>query len=247
MPVDRRGFLWAIAGAVAPLALAAALLPFRNRLDNANIALLLVVAIVAVATSGRRLPAAAAALSAAAAFDLFFTHPFVSMRISSSNDLETELSLLAVGLAVGELAARGRRYQAKAAKRTEELERFHGLAGQVALDPTSDFVVMTVAVQLAQQLQLADCRFEVEYKDERAVPRVERDGTISWGVNRWDTLELGLPPWGVELPVWGHGRQLGRFILVPASAAPVQPDALVSAVTLSDQAGAALAAGMTAV
>jgi hypothetical protein len=144
------------------------------------------------------------------------------------------------------LAARGRRFQQTAATRSKEIERFQGLAGQVALDPTSDFVVMTVAVQLAQQLDLADCRFELEYKDERAVPRIERDGTIMWGVNRWHVDEFGLPPWGVELPVWGHGRQIGRFVLVPNSANPVDPAALVSAVALADHAGAALAAGMTA-
>jgi len=44
--------------------------------------------------------------------------------------------------AVGELAARGRRYQAKAVSRTEELHRLHGIASQVVLDDTSDFVVM---------------------------------------------------------------------------------------------------------
>jgi K+-sensing histidine kinase KdpD len=225
--------------------MAAALVPFRNTLDNANLALLLVVAIVATATSGRRAAAAAAALSAAASFDLFFTHPYVSMRISSRNDLETEIALLVVGLAVGELAARGRRYQATAVSRSRELERFHGLAGQVALEGTPDFVVMNVAVQLAQQLGLADCRFEREYHDERAVPKIERDGHISWGVNAWDTMQWGLPPWGVELPVWGHGQQLGRFVLLPQGADPVPPEALISAVTLADQAGAALAAGMT--
>lgn len=253
MAVDRRvggahkhsGLLYVVGGALLPIAVSAALLPFRHRFDNANLALLLVVAIVAVATTGRRSAAAAAALSAAASFDLFFTHPFVSLRISSSNDLETELCLLLVGLAVGELAARGRRFQATAKSRSEELERFQGIAGQVALDPTADFVVMTVAVQLAQQLDLADCRFELEYKDERPVPRVERDGSISWGVNKWHIDEFGLPPWGVELPVWGHGRQIGRFILMPKSADPVDPAALVSAVALADHAGAALAAGMT--
>jgi K+-sensing histidine kinase KdpD len=246
MSVERRRFLYAVGGALLPVALAAAVVPFRSRFDNANIALLLTVAIVVAALSGRRTVAAAAALSAAASFDMFFTHPYVSLRISSSNDLETELFLLVVGLAVGELAARGRRYQATAASRSRELERFHGLAGQVALDPTSDFVVMTVAVQLAQQLDLADCRFEIEYTDERIPPRVDRDGTVSWGVNRWDTTLHGLPPWGVELPVWGHGRQLARFFLIPGSATPVDAETLVGAVALADQAGAALAAGMTA-
>src|SRR3954447_5174117 len=237
-----RGVAWVAAGAAAPLAIATALLPLRHRLDNANIALVLVVGIVAVAVSGRRSAAAAAALSAAVCFDLFYTHPFVSLRISSSNDLETELSLLLVGLAVGELAARGRRFQAKADSRTQELQRLHGIAGQVVLDDTADFVIMNVALQLAQQLGLADCRFELDYHDERIVPHVDRSGIVWWGANHWDTRRWGLPPWGVELPVWGHGRQLGRFFLVPQDARPVEPDVLVSAVALADQAGAALAA-----
>lgn len=239
----RNGIAWVGVGAVTPLAVALTLLPLRHRLDNANIALLLVVSIVAVAISGRRAAAAAAALSAAASFDLFYTHPYVSLRISSSNDLETELFLLLVGLAVGELAARGRRYQRKAVLRTQELQRMHDIAGQVVLDDTADFVVMNVAMQLAQQLELADCRLELEYKDERVVPHVDRSGTVWWGANQWDTKRWGLPPWGVELPVWGHGRQLGRFYLVPQDARPVDAESLVSAVALADQAGAALAAG----
>jgi len=113
------------------------------------------------------------------------------------------------------------------------------------LEDNADFVVMNVALQLAQQLGLADCRFELEYKDERAVPHVDRSGIVRWGANEWDTHRWGLPPWGVELPVWGHGRQLGRFLLVPQDARPVDIDALVSAVALADQAGAALAAETT--
>src|SRR3954468_18685989 len=238
-----RGVAWVAVGAATSVALSVALLPLRHRLDNANVALLLVVSIVAVAISGRRSAAAAAALSAALCFHLFYTHPFVSLRISSSNDLETELSLLVVGLAVGELAARGRRFQAKADSRTQELQRLHGIAGQVVLDDTADFVIMNVALQLAQQLGLADCRLELEYKDERVPPCVDRNGQVWWGPNAWDTHRWGLPPWGVELPVWGHGRQLGRFVLVPHDARPVEIEALVSAVALADQAGAALAAG----
>jgi hypothetical protein len=244
MPVSARrvGLAWVAVGITLPVATAVALLPLRHRLDNANIALLLVVSIVAAATSGRRLAAAAAALSAAACFDLFYTHPFVSLRIASSNDLETELFLLLVGLAVGEIAARGRRYQKKAASRSVELQRLHDIAGQVVLDDTADFVVMNVALQLAQLLGLADCRFELEYHDDRVPPCVDRSGQVWWGPNGWDTHRWGLPPWGVELPVWGHGRQIGRYFLVPHDARPIEVESLASAVALADQAGAALAA-----
>jgi hypothetical protein len=228
-----------------PLVVSVALPPVRHRLDNTTIALLLVVSIVAVAICGRRSAAFAAALSAAIAFDLFYTHPYVSPRINSSHDLETDLALLLVGLAVGELAARGRRYRTKAESRSHELQRLHDIAGQVVLDSTADFVVMNVAMQLAQQLDLADCRLELEWHDERIPPHVDRSGVVWWGPNAWDTHRWGLPPWGVELPVWGHGRQIGRFILVPHDARPVEADALVSAVALADQAGAALAASST--
>ncbi len=119
----------------------------------------------------------------------------------------------------------------------------HDIAGQVVLDDTADFVVMNVAMQLAQQLQLADCRLELVYRDDRVVPHVDRSGEVWWGPNQWDTKRWGLPPWGVELPVWGHGRQLGRFYLMPQDARPVDAESLVSAVALADQAGAALAAG----
>lgn len=233
---------WVAVAIVVPFAVSVLLLPLRHRLDNTTMALLLVVSIVAVATCGRRLPAAVAALSAAAAFDLFYTHPYVSLRINSSNDFETGLALLLVGLAVGELAARGRRYRAKADARSEELQRLHDIAGQVVLENTSDFVVMNVAMQLAQQLDLADCRLELEYHDERIPPHVDRSGIVWWGPNVWDTHRWGLPPWGVELPVWGHGRQIGRFFLVPHDARPVEAEALSNAVALADQAGAALAA-----
>lgn len=244
--VDRRwtNVAWVVGGAVVPFAVSAALLPLRHTVDNANMALLLVVAIVAVAISGRRSAAAAAALSAAASFDLFHTHPYVSLRITSSNDLQTELSLLVVGLAVGELAAHGRRYQAKAVSHMQELKQLHRIAGQVVLDETADFVIMNVAVQLVSQLQLADCRLELEYHDERVVPNVDRSGSVWWGANQWDTQRWGLPPWGVALPVWGHGRQLGRYLLVPQDGRPVDTEALESAVALADQAGAALAASV---
>jgi len=70
------------AGVLVPLAVAAVLLPLRSGWSNTNVALLLVVAVVAVAAIGNRLAGALAAVSAAAWFDFFFTVPYYRFTIA---------------------------------------------------------------------------------------------------------------------------------------------------------------------
>ena len=108
---DRLAYLAAVVG---PTALGAALYPARGHIAVANLALVFVVAIVAVASMGRRGAAVLTALMSAISFDYFCTSPYLSLRITRSADLTTELLLLVVGLAVGELAARGRRARRQA-------------------------------------------------------------------------------------------------------------------------------------
>jgi K+-sensing histidine kinase KdpD len=55
-----------LAGLLVPLAVAAILLPWRGHWSNTNVALLLVVAVVAVAVLGSRIAGALAAVSALA-------------------------------------------------------------------------------------------------------------------------------------------------------------------------------------
>jgi hypothetical protein len=96
----------AIAAAVmGPLALAALLLPWRGSWSNANVALLLVVVVVAIACLGNRFAGALAAISAAVWFDFFFTVPYDRLTISRSADLTTFVLLLAVGVAVSQMAS----------------------------------------------------------------------------------------------------------------------------------------------
>ena len=77
---------WAIAAAVVvPLAVAAILIPWRGSWPNTNVALLLVVAVVAVAALGNRIAGALAAVSAAAWFDFFFTQPYERFTIGHSS------------------------------------------------------------------------------------------------------------------------------------------------------------------
>ena len=73
------------AAVVVPLALAAILLPWRGSWPNTNVALLLVVAVVAVAAAGSRIAGALAAVSAAAWFDFFYTLPYERFTIRHSS------------------------------------------------------------------------------------------------------------------------------------------------------------------
>lgn len=75
-------------------------------------ALLLVVTVVAVAAAGNRMAGALAAVSAAAWFDFFFTQPYERLTIRHSSDVTTFVLLLAVGMAVSQLAAWARRLKA---------------------------------------------------------------------------------------------------------------------------------------
>jgi hypothetical protein len=238
----RRG-PWLVAFAVAlPLGFGAALLPFHDRLEGTNAALLLVVAVVVVASFGRRSAAALAALSAAAAFNLFHTAPRYSLRIESSDDLQTTVLLLIVGIAVGELALRTRRAQASALQGRRDLASLHGLGRLVADGEDADYVLMATAAELTDLLSLVDCRFEVDHVDEEPLPLVDRDGIIRWGPTIWETERWGLPGPGAAIAVWARGRRRGRFVLIGRVGVPLLSAQLAQAVGLVDQAGAALAA-----
>src|ERR1700740_708124 len=102
---DQAAFVAALA---APLAVAAILLPWRSSWSNTNVALLLVVVVVAVSAIGNRVAGALAALGAAVWFDFFFTVPYERFSISRSADVTTFILLLVVGVAVSQLAARAR-------------------------------------------------------------------------------------------------------------------------------------------
>lgn len=239
-PYVMRGPVSLIVAALIPLALSAVLLPLRGHLVNTNVALLLVVAVVAVAALGHRLAGAVAALSAAAWFDFFFTRPYEHFTIRNSADITTAVLLLAVGLAVSQLAARGRRFEVVAITDAGYLARIHDatvLANSANSTPSA--VIDHTRTQLTDLLHLRGCRFEYgSLLGHR--PRLERDGSLLAGHRRWAVEALGMPASEVELRVFA-GRYIGRFLLDPVPGSTPSRQALLVAVTLADQAGAALA------
>ncbi len=228
------------AAVLAPVAVAAALTPLRSRLDSADNALILVVVIVAVASTGRRMAAAVAALVSGLSFDFFLTRPYNSFRITRHQDLITELLLLVVGLAVGELAARGRRHRTAAGEGRHQLTLLHSVTELAATGQDPDVVVASASHELQDLLQLRDCRFSW-HDPKGATARVTPGGDLVVGDETWSTEDLGLPTRTVDLPVRSGGWLLGHFLLTPTPGVPVSHERLLVAVTIADQVGAALA------
>src|SRR5581483_11209290 len=116
-------WLPAVGALAVPPAVAAAMVPVRGHTDPTNLALVMVVAVVAVAVPGRRGAAALAGLGAGLWFDFFLTHPYYSFAISHHNEAETPGLLLVVRVVVGDLTARGRRAREHAVTATDDIAR----------------------------------------------------------------------------------------------------------------------------
>ena len=229
-----------VAAVLAPIAVAAVLIPWRTQLDSGDTALFMVVVIVAVASTGRRLAALVSALVSALFFDFFLTRPYQSFRITNHADLITEILLLVVGLAVGELAARGRRHRDAAWQGRHQMALLHSVTELAASGKDPQVVVAVATGQLIELLFLRDCRFSAHSTD-RTMARVTPEGNVAVGQDLWSTGDLGLPR-NVDLPVRSGGWLLGHFVLTPTPGKPVPPDRLLVAVAIADQVGVALAA-----
>ena len=229
--------LLAAVAVLAPVAVALALTPWRDRLASADDALILVVAIVAVATSGRRWAAALCALSAALCFDFFLTRPYLSLRITRSSDLVTEVLLLVVGLLVGDLAARGRHHRSTARHGRDQIAALHAVTELAAVGTEPADVAREAGRALRRLLHLRSCTFATG--DSGLAARLQPDGVVRMGAVAWDTEDLGLPHRGVDLPVRAGGEVVGHFLLAPDPGVRLPRDVLLVAVAIADQVGAA--------
>jgi hypothetical protein len=233
------------AAVVVPLALAAVLLPWRGSWPNTNVALLLVVAVVAVAAAGSRIAGALAAVSAAVWFDFFFTQPYERFTIRHSSDVTTFVLLLVVGVAVSQLAAWARHLKAVTVADAGYLARISESAALSKSAASPDAVVEHVRKQLIGLLDLRECRFEYGMLLGRP-PRLEPDGTVLTRYGHWPAADFGLPEQEIELRAFGNGQYYGRFMMTPRPGSRPPLHARLVAVTLAELAGYALGAAAPA-
>jgi hypothetical protein len=229
---------------MAPIGVAALLVGVRSHIQNANVALILVVVVVAAAAIGGRVAGATSAVIAAVSFDFFHTQPYLRLAIDSADDIETTLLLLAVGLLVGHIAAGAMRAHASAAESSLDIRRIHRVAERAARGEEAAAVLKSAQDELIELLGLQSCRFEAQPIGYH-LPRLERNGELDVRVWRFCDDGFELPPEGVDLPVYGRGQQLGRFVLEPTPGTGVTLEQRVVAVAIADQAGAAVAAPWT--
>jgi hypothetical protein len=230
----------AIAG-MGPIAVAGALVPIRDHIDTANIALVFVVVVVLAAASGGRWVGVTAAAVSALSFDFFLPRPYHSLTIEQGDDIVTTLLLGLVGLIVGEIVVWAYGSRRAAARGRDEIDRLHRVAEQLASDAGVDVIRITVQNELSTMLSLRDCFFEKPPFGD-PLPRMERNGSIRVPRHRFVRGGFALPAGGIEIPVLGRGRQLGRLVLTPDPDVGVSIEERVVAIALSDQLGAALAA-----
>jgi hypothetical protein len=223
-----------------PLAVAVALVPIRAHMLASNVALVLVVVVVLAAVAGGRAGGALCALASAAAFDALFTRPYGSFVIHSRDDVETTVLLLAVGLAVGDLVVRTYRSRLHAVQKQLEVERMQRLAELAAGGEPPGRLIQAVRTELTQLLDLDACWFE-------RPPFVATLPVLAHGRVRIDCDDgPAVAPRRLELPVWGDGRQLGRFVLdlrYETVGMLIPSDDRATAIALADRLGSLLVTG----
>lgn len=236
-PIDGMGGA-AVGGLVAFLA-ALALVPLRDVIDNANVALCLVVVVVLCGFFGGRWAATGAAVGAAVCFDFFHTEPYLELRIKSSDDVVTTVLLLVIAVLVGQLTAVARRRRAEARLGHDELERVWRVAELAARGVDDEDVRSAVRVELIGLLGLSDCTFRTGPLP--GVPALSRTGSLEGVQLRYRNGGFELPAEGVALPVQVGDRTFGHLVCTPRPGIGTTREERHVAMVLADQLALAMA------
>lgn len=206
-----------IGGPVLAAVVAAVTIPFRSGLGIANIALALGVVVVAIGATGGRLPAIATSVTAALAFNVWHTRPYLSLKIERRDDIISTVMLLVLGVVSGLATERGWRHRDRTLLRVDQLDHIHRIAELAVVADDATAVWPTVRDTLCRELHLGSCWFEPDGPQVQSFPELAHNGTIEV-TDRPVKVGPGgyeLPVNGVELAVTGAGRRIGRLVMLP--------------------------------
>ena len=242
-PIERHRSWVLAASVVAPLVASAVLSLFRESVTAVTAVLVLVLLVIAAASTGLRVAGIVAAVSSGVWFDFFLTKPYGSLSINDANDVEAAVLLVVIGAAVTEVALWGHRQQARANRRAGYLDGVLGTAEIVTLRSHPRRPGHARRGADRQILDVHRCRYVAgPLRDER-VPVLSHQGQVTRRGHDIDVDRNGLPTDDdIALVVMGGDDTLGYFLLTSASsiARPTLEQRKV-AVLLADQAGQVLA------
>jgi hypothetical protein len=227
-------------GVLGSIALSLLLIPLREHTSNAVMALALVVPVLLGAVVGGRWSAGFSAAAATLCFNFFFTRPYLSLRIESSDDVETFVVLLVVAMITAEVGIRARAGGRAARESRDELDRLYRIADLSAHGGEADDVVAAVRGELIDLFGLDDCTFETG-STWTPLPSLGARGAFESAELVLRGSEFAMPTGGVELPVVGRGRIYGRLVLYASESTPAPIERRMVAVAIADELGITLA------
>ncbi len=238
-PTDGNVYIGTAVGALGAMFLSFALVPLRDHIPNANMALALVIPVLLGAIIGGRIAGVVSAVVAALSFNFVFTKPYLSLRIASGDDVATFVVLAIVGLVAAELGVRARRGGVAARETRSELDRMYRVADMSSRGADVDDIVSSAQAELIGLFGLVDCVYEPS-PSEAELPSLGQRGALE-NARLVASGDFLLPTGGVEVPVKGRGHEYGRLVLYAAESTRAPLQKRLVAVGIADELGAALA------
>lgn len=214
-------------------------LPLLDSIDPANIILLFVLAVTAIAALWGRGPAVLASFLAVACFNFFFVAPRFSFSVSNAEYLITFAVMLVVSLLISYLSNAYRQKALEAEQRALEAGLLHTLAEQLSGAPDLDAVSQRTQSFMQSRLQ-AGCTLFVADLDEQlvAVPTADAVNAVEQAA-ALGVYRHGMPTGAVGdlhadcntvlIPLQGATRRRGVLAIYLSPAQDSPPDALLGA------------------
>jgi subtilisin family serine protease len=206
--------IFAAGGAVAAVGVAGLLVPVRDAIGAANVALVLAIVVAGAAMLGGSVAGVITSLAASLSFDYFHTQPYFDLRIDKRDDVIAAVLLLVLGAAVGVFGSLRNGMRLDAQQQARGAAHLEDVAAVVAAGAGLDEAWPVIRGALLDQLDLRSCRFE-PVPFEHYYPALGRDGHIDSSVLHYERGGFALPPEGASVPVVAGGRALGRLVLLP--------------------------------